>query len=399
MAITVTGCNTARLFSLEYNEEETPVTSEEGIVARIQAAIELTTCAPPKKVKTLSDVTLFSQPCQAESPVLGPIGHFIRYTEQALLKPTIEKGHTAPANKVGNEGGKLVLCLGVERRMNKVMRPVAMLILHKAVEYTTCTSVDLKQDFQKCCVRREEAVTVEEGLTPKAEYRLVRLCCSLFRKTSDLGRGGFLGLRMTRASSRMSSSSSFESLDTESCRCTRSCPNRNTIPNTCGGNGARPPPTKANRVQSPAGSPDFRKWDDVVGRRVFSGISSFPRPSIFTSITLIGSQDLAAYSRQKAKSKYRNRIRLERASQKQSNDTHKTPYDRVKRCRERKINIKAPERVNVDIFAQNKRPRSSLGHVVRRTPAGLDKRWKKNLSECQHIAGGGRCDKKRRDGK
>ncbi|KAJ8874361.1 hypothetical protein PR048_025209 [Dryococelus australis] len=38
---------------------------------------------------------------------------------------------------------------------------------------------------------------------------------------------------------------------------------------------------------------------------------------------------MSAYTRQKAKSKYRNRIRLERASQKQSSDTHKTPYDRV----------------------------------------------------------------------
>ncbi|KAJ8893690.1 hypothetical protein PR048_006290 [Dryococelus australis] len=42
----------------------------------------------------------------------------------------------------------------------------------------------------------------------------------------------------------------------------------------------------------------------------------------------------SAYTRQKAKSKYRNRIRLERVSQKQSSETHKTPYDRVKRCRE-----------------------------------------------------------------
>ncbi|KAJ8880182.1 hypothetical protein PR048_016648 [Dryococelus australis] len=40
----------------------------------------------------------------------------------------------------------------------------------------------------------------------------------------------------------------------------------------------------------------------------------------------------------------------------QSSDTHKTPYDPVKRCRERKINIKASERVNVDVFTQNKRP-------------------------------------------
>ncbi|KAJ8897845.1 hypothetical protein PR048_003198 [Dryococelus australis] len=49
---------------------------------------------------------------------------------------------------------------------------------------------------------------------------------------------------------------------------------------------------------------------------------------------------------QKAESKYRNRIRLERTSQRQSSDTHKTPYDRVKRCLELKINIKASERIN-----------------------------------------------------
>ncbi|KAJ8894523.1 hypothetical protein PR048_007180 [Dryococelus australis] len=67
--------------------------------------------------------------------------------------------------------------------------------------------------------------------------------------------------------------------------------------------------------------------------------------------------------RQKAKSKYRNRIRLERASQKRSSDTHKTPYDRVKRCRECKINTKASERVNVDVFTQNKRPRPQHSHA------------------------------------
>ncbi|KAJ8876826.1 hypothetical protein PR048_021273 [Dryococelus australis] len=48
----------------------------------------------------------------------------------------------------------------------------------------------------------------------------------------------------------------------------------------------------------------------------------------------------------------------ERASQKQSSDTHKTPCDRVKRCRERKINIEASERVNVDIKLD---PGSELG--------------------------------------
>ncbi|KAJ8869437.1 hypothetical protein PR048_028427 [Dryococelus australis] len=65
---------------------------------------------------------------------------------------------------------------------------------------------------------------------------------------------------------------------------------------------------------------------------------------------LVGRVEWARAASQNAKSKYRDRIRLERASQKQSSDTHKTPYDRVKRCRERKINTKASERVNVDVF-------------------------------------------------
>ncbi|KAJ8869908.1 hypothetical protein PR048_028917 [Dryococelus australis] len=49
---------------------------------------------------------------------------------------------------------------------------------------------------------------------------------------------------------------------------------------------------------------------------------------------------MSAYTRQKAKL-YRNRIRLERASRKQSSDTHKTPYDRVKRCRELLFSIRS----------------------------------------------------------
>ncbi|KAJ8880821.1 hypothetical protein PR048_017292 [Dryococelus australis] len=42
----------------------------------------------------------------------------------------------------------------------------------------------------------------------------------------------------------------------------------------------------------------------------------------------------------------------------------KTPYDRVKRCRERKINIKASERINVDVFTQNKRPFNLHLHCI-----------------------------------
>ncbi|KAJ8882669.1 hypothetical protein PR048_014481 [Dryococelus australis] len=69
---------------------------------------------------------------------------------------------------------------------------------------------------------------------------------------------------------------------------------------------ARPPPTKANRVQSPTGSPDFRKWESCRTMPLVGGFSrgspvylapSFRRHSIFTSITLIGSQDLAVKRR------------------------------------------------------------------------------------------------------
>ncbi|KAJ8873618.1 hypothetical protein PR048_024436 [Dryococelus australis] len=64
---------------------------------------------------------------------------------------------------------------------------------------------------------------------------------------------------------------------------------------------ARSPPTKANRAQSPAGSPDFRVWESCRTTPLVGGFSlqspvspapSFRRRSIFTSITLIGSQDL-----------------------------------------------------------------------------------------------------------
>ncbi|GFV25455.1 uncharacterized protein TNCV_1147251 [Trichonephila clavipes] len=54
---------------------------------------------------------------------------------------------------------------------------------------------------------------------------------------------------------------------------------------------------------------------------------------------------MSAYTRQKAKSKYRNRIPLERAPQEQSNGTNKTPCGGVMQCRERK-RMNATERIN-----------------------------------------------------
>ncbi|KAJ8891255.1 hypothetical protein PR048_010771 [Dryococelus australis] len=66
-------------------------------------------------------------------------------------------------------------------------------------------------------------------------------------------------------------------------------------------------------------------------------------------------------TRQKAKPKYRNRIRLERASQKQSSDTRKTPHDGVKRSQEQllqALNLRCPRlRCHLDNFTS-----SFVGH-------------------------------------
>ncbi|GFX41283.1 uncharacterized protein TNCV_1653661 [Trichonephila clavipes] len=53
---------------------------------------------------------------------------------------------------------------------------------------------------------------------------------------------------------------------------------------------------------------------------------------------------MSSYTRQKAKSKYRNHVRLERASQEQSNSTTKALQDKSKQSRERK-SMNATERI------------------------------------------------------
>ncbi|KAJ8869260.1 hypothetical protein PR048_030832 [Dryococelus australis] len=69
---------------------------------------------------------------------------------------------------------------------------------------------------------------------------------------------------------------------------------------------ARSPPTEANRAQYPAGSQDFRKWESCRTMPFVGGFSrgspaspapSFQRRSIFASINLIDSQDLAVKGR------------------------------------------------------------------------------------------------------
>ncbi|KAJ8871300.1 hypothetical protein PR048_027612 [Dryococelus australis] len=51
-----------------------------------------------------------------------------------------------------------VFSVSPDRRMNKEMRPMTMLILHKAEQYTTCVQVDLKQGFRKCSFSREQPI-------------------------------------------------------------------------------------------------------------------------------------------------------------------------------------------------------------------------------------------------
>ncbi|KAJ8888947.1 hypothetical protein PR048_008441 [Dryococelus australis] len=68
---------------------------------------------------------------------------------------------------------------------------------------------------------------------------------------------------------------------------------------------SRSPLATANRFQYPAGSPDFRKWESSRAMQLVGGFSrgfpvfpapSFRRRSVFTSIPLIGSKDLAVKS-------------------------------------------------------------------------------------------------------
>ncbi|KAJ8889772.1 hypothetical protein PR048_009275 [Dryococelus australis] len=86
----------------------------------------------------------------------------------------------------------------------------------------------------------------------------------------------------------------------------RSTASSDTIPTRENPLLARSPSTKANWVQSAAGSPDFRKWESCLTMPWVGGFSrgsavspapSFQSRSIFSSITLIGFQDLAVMSR------------------------------------------------------------------------------------------------------
>jgi hypothetical protein len=90
---------------------------------------------------------------------------------------------------------------------------------------TKCSSSSEFLLFQSSSILHlEQQRILIRKLTPNAENRF-RLGCGscLLRKTSDLGRGGFFGRIITRVSSRMSSSSSLLSDETDNCLCTWPC--------------------------------------------------------------------------------------------------------------------------------------------------------------------------------
>ncbi|KAJ8878608.1 hypothetical protein PR048_019189 [Dryococelus australis] len=65
--------------------------------------------------------------------------------------------------------------VSLDLRMNKVVRPVAMIILHKAEEHTTCIQVDLKQGFQKCSFYREQRISTLWAEYSEPRLRVVKL--------------------------------------------------------------------------------------------------------------------------------------------------------------------------------------------------------------------------------
>ncbi|KAJ8867047.1 hypothetical protein PR048_032909 [Dryococelus australis] len=78
---------------------------------------------------------------------------------------THNRGHVAHFMVVAvhNRGSVAVIlgCLpfSLDRCMNNMVRPAAVLILHKAEEHTSCIHLDLKQGFQKCSFYREQFMT------------------------------------------------------------------------------------------------------------------------------------------------------------------------------------------------------------------------------------------------
>ncbi|KAJ8894830.1 hypothetical protein PR048_000137 [Dryococelus australis] len=63
--------------------------------------------------------------------------------------------------------------LSLDRRMNKVLRSKAMLILRKAEGYSTCIKVDLKRGFQKCSFYRGQPILDNSPKSARFAYKAV----------------------------------------------------------------------------------------------------------------------------------------------------------------------------------------------------------------------------------
>ncbi|KAJ8889029.1 hypothetical protein PR048_008523 [Dryococelus australis] len=71
---------------------------------------------------------------------------------------TTSYGNLVPRACDSAASGVIRKIVSQDRHMNKVMRPMAMLILHKVEKYTTCKQVDLKQGSQKCSFYRVQPI-------------------------------------------------------------------------------------------------------------------------------------------------------------------------------------------------------------------------------------------------
>ncbi|KAJ8872322.1 hypothetical protein PR048_025926 [Dryococelus australis] len=186
-------------------------------------------------------------------------------------------------NKV--EWKEVAALVSPDRRMSKVMRPMTTLILHKAGEHTTCIQVELKQGFQKRSFDHEWPIPTRHEI----RLRVVELGCGWQRCWVV----AFL-----------------------------SCQNHRVQVSLRGLPGI--------------GFPYFvLAKEPLAATEVYEVCHDTPAPCREHGGLAPLQEKRDSYALfAKAESKYRNGMRLEGASQKQSSDSHKTPHDRVKRCRE-----------------------------------------------------------------
>ncbi|KAJ8895368.1 hypothetical protein PR048_000700 [Dryococelus australis] len=91
-------------------------------------------------------------------------GYFWNFSDNNRLFPNFPSPPLTHSRR--QREGNNAAVVSFDRRMNKVMRSIATLILHKAEDYTTCIQVDLKQGFQKCSFYREQSIQPIHSYNP-----------------------------------------------------------------------------------------------------------------------------------------------------------------------------------------------------------------------------------------